>query len=157
MTTFAETGPQHPVTESIRVDKVNPRARLGKNIRAILVVIIAVIMLMPVFVMAMTAFKSRADVVAVPPKLIFEPTLEGFVFLLTERSQLSGQALEDAKANEDELGLLARVALQNGQYTTVPVETCTQGVRRVDVAELYDEEEYRPRVRHVVGKPMFLY
>jgi 6-phosphofructokinase 1 len=49
------------------------------------------------------------------------------------------------------------VALQNGQYTTVPVETCTQGVRRVDVAELYDEEEYRPRVRHVTGKPMFLY
>lgn len=49
------------------------------------------------------------------------------------------------------------VALRNGQYTTVPVETCTQGVRRVDVAELYDEVEYRPRVRHVIGKPMFLY
>src|SRR5919198_5546811 len=49
------------------------------------------------------------------------------------------------------------VALQNGQYTTVPVDTCTQGLKRVDVDELYDREEYRPKVRHMLGKPMFLY
>jgi len=49
------------------------------------------------------------------------------------------------------------VALQSGQYTTVPIETCIQGVKRVDVDELYDAEEYRPKVRHVLGKPMFLY
>jgi 6-phosphofructokinase 1 len=49
------------------------------------------------------------------------------------------------------------VALQNGQYTTVPVDTCTQGLKRVDVAELYDTEEYRPKVSHILGKPMFLY
>ena len=49
------------------------------------------------------------------------------------------------------------VALQNGVYTTVPVETMSQGVKRVDVAELYDAESYRPRVSHLLGKPMFLY
>ena len=49
------------------------------------------------------------------------------------------------------------VALQNGSYTTVPVDTMTQGVKRVDVNELYDVQTYRPRVRHVLGKPMFLY
>jgi 6-phosphofructokinase 1 len=49
------------------------------------------------------------------------------------------------------------VALQNGQYTTVPVDTCTQGLKRVDVDELYDVKEYRPKVHHVLGKPMFLY
>ncbi len=49
------------------------------------------------------------------------------------------------------------VALQNGQYTTVPVDTCIQGVKRVDVEELYDVENYRPRVKHPLGKPMFLY
>lgn len=49
------------------------------------------------------------------------------------------------------------VALQNGQYTTVPVDTCVQGVKRVDVEELYDAENYRPRVKHPLGKPMFLY
>ena len=120
MAKFEETGPRHPVTESTRVDKVHPRARLTKNLRAILVVLIAIILLFPVFVMLLTAFKSRSDVVAIPPKLIFEPTLEGFVFLLTERSQLSGTALEEARANADELGIFGRVALQNGQRITGP-------------------------------------
>ncbi len=49
------------------------------------------------------------------------------------------------------------VALQNGTYTTVPIDTITQGLKRVDVTELYDPENYRPRVRHLLGKPMFLY
>ncbi|HEY0601939.1 MAG TPA: 6-phosphofructokinase [Herpetosiphonaceae bacterium] len=49
------------------------------------------------------------------------------------------------------------VALQEGMYTTVPVDTMTQGTKRVDVAELYDTESYRPRVTHILGKPMFLY
>ncbi|HMO58094.1 MAG TPA: ATP-dependent 6-phosphofructokinase [Roseiflexaceae bacterium] len=49
------------------------------------------------------------------------------------------------------------VALQSGQYTTVPVDTCIQGTKRVDVEELYDPDSYRPRVRHMLGKPMFLY
>jgi ATP-dependent phosphofructokinase / diphosphate-dependent phosphofructokinase len=49
------------------------------------------------------------------------------------------------------------VALQNGQYTTVPVDTCTQGLKRVDVPELYDTDQYRPKVSHILGKPMFLY
>jgi 6-phosphofructokinase 1 len=48
-------------------------------------------------------------------------------------------------------------ALQYGQYTTVPVEAPTQGVKRVDVEALYDEESYRPRVHAVLGTPMFLY
>lgn len=49
------------------------------------------------------------------------------------------------------------VALQSGQYTTVPVDTCIQGVKRVDVEELYDPENYKLKVRHLLGKPMFLY
>lgn len=49
------------------------------------------------------------------------------------------------------------VALQNGVYTTVPVDTCISGTKRVDVDELYDSEQYRPHVAHLLGKPMFLY
>jgi len=49
------------------------------------------------------------------------------------------------------------VALHEGVYTTVPLEHISEGVRRVDVAELYDTEGYRHRVRHLIGKPMFLY
>jgi ATP-dependent phosphofructokinase / diphosphate-dependent phosphofructokinase len=49
------------------------------------------------------------------------------------------------------------VALNGGNYTDVPLEITGEGVKRVDVDELYDLEEYRPKVRHVLGKPMFLY
>jgi 6-phosphofructokinase 1 len=49
------------------------------------------------------------------------------------------------------------VALREGKYTTVPIETLTQGLKRVDVNELYDSEHYRPKVAHLLGKPMFLY
>ncbi len=49
------------------------------------------------------------------------------------------------------------VALRDGTYTHIPVSTVTSGIKRVDVDELYDVDEYRPKVRHVLGKPMFLY
>ena len=49
------------------------------------------------------------------------------------------------------------VALRSGTYTSVPISVTREGVKRVDVDELYDSEEYTPKVRHVTGKPMFLY
>ena len=49
------------------------------------------------------------------------------------------------------------VALSSGIYTDIPLSTITAGQKRVDLRELYDVEEYRPKVRHVGGKPMFLY
>ncbi len=49
------------------------------------------------------------------------------------------------------------VSLRSGTYTTVPISVVREGVKRVDVDELYDADEYRPKVRHVLGKPMFLY
>jgi len=49
------------------------------------------------------------------------------------------------------------VALRGGTYTNVPISVTGEGVKRVDVDELYDVAELRPRVRHLAGKPMFLY
>jgi ATP-dependent phosphofructokinase / diphosphate-dependent phosphofructokinase len=49
------------------------------------------------------------------------------------------------------------MALRNGIYTNVPISTIAEGPKRVDVDELYDKEQYRPKVRNVDGKPMFLY
>jgi 6-phosphofructokinase 1 len=48
------------------------------------------------------------------------------------------------------------VCLQRGVYSDVPISTLSQGVKRVNVAELYDTDNYRPKVRHVFGMPMFL-
>ena len=52
-------------------------------------------------------------------------------------------------------GIMA--SLQNGAYTVVPVDTCVRGQKRVDVASLYDPDDYRPRIRDPLGKPMFMY
>ncbi|MCA9931081.1 MAG: ATP-dependent 6-phosphofructokinase [Anaerolineales bacterium] len=49
------------------------------------------------------------------------------------------------------------VALRDGKYTHFPLSDVTSGVKRVDVDELYDAEAYRPKVHHVLNKPMFLY
>ncbi len=49
------------------------------------------------------------------------------------------------------------VALRDGKYTSVSANVIAEGQKRVDVAELYDVEEYRPKVAHLPGKPMFLY
>ncbi|NTU52470.1 MAG: phosphofructokinase [Chlorobiaceae bacterium] len=49
------------------------------------------------------------------------------------------------------------VALQNGIYTCLPLEEVTANTKQVDIAELYDLRYYRPKMRSVMGKPMFLY
>jgi 6-phosphofructokinase 1 len=49
------------------------------------------------------------------------------------------------------------VALRRGTYTSVPIDTIMAGTKRVDVEALYDEKNYRPLIRQVDGKPMFLY
>lgn len=49
------------------------------------------------------------------------------------------------------------VALRSGIYTNVPMTVLREGARTVDVGELYDIDEYRPKIWHMDGKPMFLY
>jgi 6-phosphofructokinase len=49
------------------------------------------------------------------------------------------------------------VALQDGLYTYVPADTPSMGSRKVDVIQLYDADQYQPKLRHARGKPMFLY
>lgn len=48
------------------------------------------------------------------------------------------------------------VCLQRGVYSDVPIATLSQGKKHANVAELYDTDNYRPRIRHVLGMPMFL-
>ena len=49
------------------------------------------------------------------------------------------------------------ITLSHGIYTDIPISTVTWGRKRVDVSELYDVDQYRPKIRDVMGKPMFLY
>jgi len=57
-----------------------------------------------------------------------------------------------------ERGETARmVALQDGNYTHVPIDTLEQGDKYVDVASLYDPELYRAKLQQIESMPMFLY
>lgn len=47
------------------------------------------------------------------------------------------------------------MAVQNGIYVSVPVDTCISGLKRVHVDEYYDIENYRPRISDFMGKAMF--
>ena len=68
----------------------------------------------------------------------------------TNSANLAMQQQENSKSG-------VMMALRNGNYTIVPVDTCIQGEKRVDVGELYDAANYRPSVRGALDKPMFLY
>ncbi|MCB0154950.1 MAG: 6-phosphofructokinase, partial [Anaerolineae bacterium] len=57
--------------------------------------------------------------------------------------------------NQKQVGRM--VALREGQYRDVPASILGEGVKRVDVDEFYNIETYRPKVRRVSQKPMFLY
>ena len=48
------------------------------------------------------------------------------------------------------------VALQGGSYTTIGLDVIGGKSRHLDVEALYDTEAYRPRVREMLGMPMFL-
>ncbi|UWX57897.1 6-phosphofructokinase [Chlorobaculum sp. MV4-Y] len=49
------------------------------------------------------------------------------------------------------------VALQQGIYTCLPLAEVSANTKQVDISELYDLCYYRPKMRSVMGKPMFLY
>ena len=51
------------------------------------VILYAVIAILPLVWIAATAFKSPSDAIAYPPKMIFQPTLEGYVNLFTIRTR----------------------------------------------------------------------
>ncbi len=108
------TAPRSPIVHSIRVDEIGFRAQLLQGIRTTLVTIFALIMLIPVVWMGLTAFKSKPDAAAVPPKVFFEPTLEGFVSLLTDRRQLTGSELEEYQQRDD-LNWAEELAVKRGQ------------------------------------------
>jgi len=48
------------------------------------------------------------------------------------------------------------IAVRNGAYESVPVSTCIEGERHVDVDAYYDADAYRPNIHGLNGRPMFL-
>jgi len=74
------------------VVEASPRA---KTVAGTLVVLYAVVTLVPLLWIGATAFKSGPDSISYPPKVVFEPTLEGWVNLFTVRSRQSPEFLHN--------------------------------------------------------------
>jgi len=71
-------------TTAHSVVEASPRA---KTLAGAIVIVYAIVALLPLLWIVATAFKSQSDAVAYPPKLIFQPTLEGYVNLFTVRTR----------------------------------------------------------------------
>ncbi len=59
----------------------------------ILVALYALITLMPLIWIIMTGFKSSSDAIAYPPKVVFTPSLEGYVNLFTSQTRLTSEQI----------------------------------------------------------------
>ncbi|WP_293853450.1 carbohydrate ABC transporter permease [uncultured Alsobacter sp.] len=61
--------------------------RLSKRIATIVVVLYAVLTLLPLGWIFLTSLKSPPDSISYPPKVVFQPTIEGYCNLFTTRSR----------------------------------------------------------------------
>src|SRR6202050_446474 len=71
-------------TTAHSIVQASPRV---KAVAGGIVIIYAIVAILPLFWIAATAFKSQSDAIAYPPKVIFQPTLEGYVNLFTVRTR----------------------------------------------------------------------
>jgi multiple sugar transport system permease protein len=63
----------------------------------ILVVGYALITMLPLLWIIATGFKSSTDSIAYPPKILFEPTVEGYVNVFTTQTRLSNEMAEEPR------------------------------------------------------------
>ena len=68
---------------------VTEPSKRQKWIAGLLVITYALVTLMPLLWIIATGFKSPADSIAYPPKVVFEPSLEGYVNLFTTQTRIT--------------------------------------------------------------------
>lgn len=64
-----------------------------------LVIAYALITMLPLLWIIATGFKSSADSIAYPPKIVFEPTVEGYVNVFTTQTRLSQNLASESTDN----------------------------------------------------------
>lgn len=67
---------------------VTEPTRNTKIFAGVLVILYAIITIVPLLWIIATGFKTSEDSIAYPPKVVFEPTLEGYVNLFTTRTRI---------------------------------------------------------------------
>ena len=79
--------------QSTAYSVVAPTSR-AKWVAGVLVVIYALITMVPLVWISMTSFKTPPDSISYPPKLFFEPSMEGYVNLFTTRSRQTPEYMD---------------------------------------------------------------
>lgn len=64
-----------------------------RRVAGALVIVYAIVTMVPLVWIVLTGFKSPPDSISYPPKLVFTPTLEGYVNLFTTRTRQSPEVL----------------------------------------------------------------
>jgi len=93
-----------------------PSAR-QKWIAGVLVIGYTLITLLPLVWIIATGFKSSSDSIAYPPKVVFEPTVEGYVNLFTTQTRLSSAAIT---APRDQLPWYEQLVRKKGNTIVGP-------------------------------------
>jgi multiple sugar transport system permease protein len=73
------------------IGEASPRQKL---IAGVLVLGYALLTMIPLVWIGLTSFKSPPDSISYPPKVFFQPTLEGYVNLFTTRSRQTSEYIE---------------------------------------------------------------
>jgi multiple sugar transport system permease protein len=79
-----------------------------KRIAGGLVILYAVLTMVPLVWIGLTAFKTPPDSISYPPKILFEPSLEGFCNLFTTRSRQTQEYLHSLPPPQGRCEALAR-------------------------------------------------
>ncbi|MBC7282215.1 carbohydrate ABC transporter permease [Hoeflea sp.] len=78
---------------------VTEPSRRQKWFAGIMVIGYALITMLPLLWIVATGFKSSTDSIAYPPKILFEPTVEGYVNVFTTQTRLSGELADAPRAD----------------------------------------------------------
>lgn len=84
----------------------------------ILVITYAIVTLLPLIWIVATGFKSSSDSIAYPPKIVFEPTVEGYVNLFTTQIRLNNT--NTVVANPEELPWYEKLVREKGNTIVGP-------------------------------------
>ncbi|MDP9043344.1 MAG: carbohydrate ABC transporter permease, partial [Pseudomonadota bacterium] len=86
---------------------VEPTAAI-KRVAGLVVILYAVVTMVPLLWIGLTAFKSPSDAISYPPKFLFQPSLEGYCNLFTTRSRQTRDYLNSLPAPEGTCETIAR-------------------------------------------------
>src|ERR1700752_4380776 len=74
-------------TTTVQAHSVVAPSELAKFISAAVLIVYALVTMIPLVWIVLTSFKTPDDSIAYPPKLLFEPSIEGYCNLFTTRTR----------------------------------------------------------------------